>query len=121
MEFGFTKEQEKLREELMEFYRKELPEDVASHVPALNEELQSFWMEMQKKAGAKGYLTPGWPKETGGLGFGHIETGVANEVDAYWGLIWPNGIGLRICGPGMHLFGTEEQKNRLLPEISSGE
>jgi len=121
MEFGFTKEQEKLREELMEFYRNELPEDVASHVPDINKELQDFWLDLQKKAGKKGYLTPGWSKETGGLGYGHIEIGVANEVDAYWGLRWPDGIGLRICGPGIHLFGTEEQKNRLLPEISSGE
>ncbi len=121
MDFGFTAEQEKLREELMDYYRNELPEDVTGHVPALSKELQDFWMDQQRKAGKKGYLTPGWSKETGGLGYGHIEIGVANEVDAYWGLTWPDGIGLRICGPGIHLFGTEEQKKRLLPEISSGE
>ncbi len=120
MEFGFTKEQEKLRKELHDFYANELPEDV-SDVPALSKELQDFWMDLQKKAGKKGYLTPGWPKETGGLGFGHMEVGVANEVDGYWGTAWPNGIGLRIVGPGLHLFGTEEQKKRFLPEISSGE
>jgi alkylation response protein AidB-like acyl-CoA dehydrogenase len=120
MEFGFTKEQEKLRKELHDFYASELPEDV-SDVPALSKELQDFWMDLQKKAGKKGYLTPGWPKETGGLGLGHMEVGVANEVEGYWGTQWPDGIGLRIVGPGLHLFGTEEQKKRFLPEISSGE
>jgi len=120
MDFGFTEEQEKLRKELHDFYANELPEDV-SDVPAINKELQDFWMNLQKKAGKKGYLTPGWPKETGGLGLGHTEVGVANEVEGYWGTQWPDGIGLRIVGPGLHLFGTEEQKKRFLPEISSGE
>ena len=120
MEFGFTEEQEKLREELMEFFRKELPEDVDGGVPAVSKELQDFWLDLQKKAGAKGYLAPGWPKESGGLGYSHIEVGIANEVNAYWGVAWPDSIGLHICGPGIHLFGTDEQKKRLLPEISSG-
>ena len=121
MEFGFTEQQEKLREEMMEFYRKELPEDLDGGVPAIDKELQDFWMNLQKKAGSKGYLTPGWSKETGGLGLGHMELGVANEVVAYWGVVWPNVIGLHICGPGIHLFGTDAQKQRILPEISSGE
>ena len=120
MEFGFTEAQEKLREEMMEFFRQELPRDVESGVPALSKEMQDFWMNLQRKAGAKGYLAPGWTKETGGLGYSHIEVGVANEVNAYWGVAWPDAIGLHICGPGIHLFGTEEQKKRLLPEISSG-
>jgi alkylation response protein AidB-like acyl-CoA dehydrogenase len=120
MEFGFTEEQEKLRKELHDFYANELPEDV-SDIPAVSKELQDFWMGIQKKAGKKGYLAPGWPKETGGLGFGHMEVGIANEVEGYWGLQWPNSIGLHICGPGLHLFGTEEQKKKFLPEISNGE
>jgi len=120
MDFVFTEEQEKLRKEMHDFYSSELPEDV-SDVPAVSKELQDFWMGLQRKAGKKGYLTPGWPKETGGLGYGHMEVGIANEEEGFWGLQWPNGIGLHICGPGLHLFGTEEQKKKFLPEISSGE
>jgi alkylation response protein AidB-like acyl-CoA dehydrogenase len=120
MDFSFTEEQEKLRKELHEFYANELPEDV-SDVPAVSKELQDFWLGLQRKAGKKGYLTPGWPKETGGLGYGHMEVGIANEEEGFWGLQWPNGIGLHICGPGLHLFGTEEQKRKFLPEISNGE
>ena len=120
MDFGFTEEQEKLRKELHDFYANELPEDV-SDVPAVNEDLQNFWMNLQKKAGEKGYLAPGWPKETGGLGLGHIEAGIADEIEGYWDLRWPDAIGLHICGPGLHLFGSEEQKKKFLHEISSGE
>lgn len=120
MEFAFTEEQEKLRKELHDFYANELPEDV-SEVPSVSKELQDFWMGLQRKAGKKGYLAPGWPKETGGLGFGHMEVGIANEVEGYWGIRSPNAIGLHICGPGLHLFGTEEQKKKFLPQISNGE
>ncbi len=119
MEFGLTEEQEKLKTEIHEFYANELPEDVG-HVPALSKELQDFWMELQRRAGKKGYLTPGWPKEAGGMGLGAIEIGIAQEQEGYWGISWPNALGLHVCGPGIHLFGTEEQKQKLLPEICSG-
>ncbi len=79
MEFGFTAEQEKLRKELHEFYADEIPTDCDSSVPAVNEALQSFWMALQRRAGAKGYLTPGWAKDHGGLGLGSIEQGIVNE------------------------------------------
>jgi alkylation response protein AidB-like acyl-CoA dehydrogenase len=121
MEFGFTEEQEKLKKELHDFYANELPEDISGHVPSLSKELQDFWMALQKKAGKKGYLTPGWPKESGGLGLGAIEIGIAQEQEGYWHIIWPDSLGLHVCGPGIHLFGTEEQKRKLLPEICSGE
>lgn len=120
MDFGFTEKQEQLRNEIHDFYVNELPEDVSGNVPAVNEELQSFWLGLQKKAGEKGYLTPGWPKETGGLGLGHLEVGIANEQEGYWNIQWPDHIGLHICGPGLHLFGTEEQKKKFLPDIASG-
>ena len=67
MDFGFTEEQEKLRKEVHDFYLNELPEDHVWHITPLNKELQAFWLAIQKKAGARGYLTPGWGKESGGL------------------------------------------------------
>ena len=121
MEFGFTEEQKKLRKEVHDFYSNELPKDYAAHIAPMNEELQSFWMTLQKKAGAKGYLTPGWPKEYGGLGFSEIEQGVAEEEQARAGVTWPNLIGYALAGPALILFGTEEQKKRFIPPIAHGD
>ena len=121
MEFGFTEEQERLREEVQEYYKNELPEDYSPDIPAYNEELQSFWMELQKKTAEKGYLTPGWPKEYGGLGLSNIEQGIVNEVEASWGVVKPAGAGLSLAGPATILFGTEEQKERFIPPLTRGE
>jgi len=123
MDFGFTEEQEKLRKEVRNFYLDELPEDYSfnTNVFALNEELQSFWMNLQRKAAAKGYLTPGWPEEYAGLGLGSVEQGIVDEEEGYAGVRWPSNIGLDLAGPATILFGTEEQKKKVIPPLARGE
>ena len=80
-----------------------------------------FWLQLQKKAGEKGYLAPGWSKESGGLGLSDIEQGIVMEETSYWSITWPASQGLRVCGPPLHVFGTEEQKEKFLPPIARGE
>ncbi len=124
VEFGFTPEQEKLRQEVHDFFVKELPADFSPGLSARRTNTMKqheFWMQLQKKAGTRGYLAPGWAKEIGGLGLSDIEQGVVSEVTGYWGATWPDYMGTRICGPPLNVFGTEEQKKRFLPQISSGE
>ncbi|MFC1919015.1 acyl-CoA dehydrogenase family protein [Chloroflexota bacterium] len=124
MEFEFTEEQEKLRKEVHEFFMTELPSDYnpgASGRRHPNKEQFAFWMELQKKAGKKGYLAPGWSKESGGLGLSDMEQGIVMEETGYWDIEWPGNMGLRVCGPPLHVFGTEEQKKKFLPPIASGE
>ena len=121
MEFGFTKAQEKLRKELHDFYRNGLPRDYEERITPLNKEQQSFWIQFQKKGGKKGYLTPGWPKEYGGMGLGSVEQGIVQEEESYFGVNWPARLALHLLGPGLIMFGTEEQKNEFIPRIARGE
>jgi alkylation response protein AidB-like acyl-CoA dehydrogenase len=121
MDFGFNEEQEKLRKEVYDFYLNELPSDFSPYVDAVNEELQAFYLQLQKKAGAKRYLTPGWPKEYGGMGLGSISQGVIHEVEGCFGFTWPNQIGLLLAGPGTIVFGTDEQKKWAISPITRGE
>ena len=126
MEFEFTEEQEKLRKEVHEFFTTELPSDYHPYSPrgdvtGKTKEEYEFWLQLQRKAGAKGYLAPGWSKESGGLGLSDMEQGIIMEEASYWGITWPGGQGLRICGPPLHVFGTEEQKKKFLPPIAKGE
>ncbi len=124
MDFSFTPEQEQLRQEVHDFFRRELPADFHPGIcsrRANSLKQHEFWMELQKKAGAKGYLAPGWSKEAGGLGLSDIEQGIVSEATGYWGVSWPDYMGTRICGPPLNVFGTEEQKKRFLPPIASGE
>ena len=124
MDFEFTEEQEKLRNEAREYFFNEMPEDFEPDVEtmfSLTKEQTDFWMEFQKRAGAKGYLTPGWSKETGGLGLSPIEQGIVEEEWGYTGGRWPNFSGLHIAGPAVQVFGSEEQKKKFLPGIANGE
>jgi len=120
MEFGFTREQESLRKEVRAFFADELPEDY-SPGPGMSQELQSFYLQLQRKAGEKGYLTPGWSKDIGGLGLGPIEQEITREEWGNAGVTWPNTIGLGMSGPAVHMFGTEEQKKKFLPGMAKGE
>lgn len=122
MDFGFTEEQENLRKEISDFYLGEIPRDFDREIEAFSEETQAFLLQLQRKAGAKGYLTPGWDKDSGGLGLSAIEQGIAAEESArYVWPLWPNIMGLNQTGPALHLFGTKEQKNRFLPGIAKGQ
>ena len=123
MEFTFTEEQDKMRREVHEFFASELPSDYEAHgyPGGTTKEQFEFLMQLQKKAGAKGYLTPGWSKESGGLGLSDMEQGIIMEEASYWSIDWPATQGLRICGPPLHVFGTEEQKKKFLPPIARGE
>jgi len=123
MDFGFTEKQEKLRKEARNFFSNEMPEDFDPGVETMfsvTKDQTDFWMKFQKKAGKKGYLTPGWSKETGGLGLGPIEQGVVEEEWGYTGGRWPSFSGLHIAGPAVQIFGTEEQKKKFLPGIANG-
>jgi hypothetical protein len=124
VDFSFTEEQEKLRKEVRDFFINELPSDYhpgRAGRRTVDDKQFAFWMDLQKKAGAKGYLAPGWSKDSGGLGLSDMEQGIVMEETGYWGAIWPGTMGLRVCGPPLHVFGTEEQKKKFLPGIAKGE
>ncbi len=132
MEFGFTEEGDKLRKEVHDFYANELPEDYNPALVGLidgyrpcdfgnTEGLISFSHELQRKVGAKGYLTAGWPKEYGGMGLSPIEHGILTEEQSYWSINWPNFNGLNLAGPVILTFGTKEQKKKFIPPIARGE
>lgn len=71
---------------------------------------------------ARGWTAPTWPKEYGGGGLSFEENKVlAEEMAALKALPPETGMGLAMIGPTLLEFGTEEQKQRHLPKIVSGE
>jgi len=121
MDFRLTEEEEKFRQEVRQFLQgeSELIEKVR-----WEETLGTGWGESTKdllrKTGARGYLTPAWPKEYGGLGASNVERHIVAEEMAYFvGRMGAVGVGM--AGPVVLRFGTEEQKKTFLPRISKGE
>ena len=125
MDFMFGEKEERLREEIREFAKKELPPGWLSFM--LEEEDRdedwAFALSMSRKLSEKGWLTMSWPKEYGGMGASPWEQLVYCEEASYWGIPGTTmGIGgIDWVGPSLMLFGPEEQKKKYVPMIASGE
>ena len=85
----------------------------------LNEpELGYEWHKLLHK---KGWSVPSWPDEWGGPGWTPVQKYIFDLESARAGAPVYNGQGSRMVGPVLMHFGTDEQKNKYLPSICSGE
>jgi alkylation response protein AidB-like acyl-CoA dehydrogenase len=70
----------------------------------------------------RGWTAPRWPKEYGGGGLSLEERAIlVQEMAAIRALPPATGMGLSMIGPTLLEFGTDEQKQRHLPRVVSGE
>ncbi len=68
-----------------------------------------------------GWLAPAWPKEYGGMGLPPDKLIAYIEETEAWGVARSPDQGLIMVGPILMRFGTEEQRQRFLPEVLAGE
>jgi len=123
MDFRFTPEEEAFRAEVREFLRAELPpgwEEQFDTETEMGADAQSeFAKQFNKKLAARNWLALPWPKEYGGLGASVMQQVVFNEEMAYAGAPTGFNMGVAWVGPCLMIYGTEEQKRRFLPRITS--
>ena len=71
--------------------------------------------------GAKGWGTPTWPKQYGGGGLSAAEARVLQQEMTRVGALNPiAGMGVNMFGPTLLEYGTEEQKQKYIPDIVTG-
>ena len=75
--------------------------------------------DIQKKLGEKGWLAPTFPKQYGGGGLSVDHAIVIDEELEQLNLAFGDAGG--IYGPSILVWGTDEQKNRMLPPILTGQ
>ena len=120
MDFEFSREQEAFRQEVRSFLEDEIRK--GTFKPMCDGWIQGFSWEFTKKVASKGWVGITWPKEYGGLGRSHIDRLILTEEMVRYGAPaachWfaERQIGNAICS-----FGTEEQKQEMLPQIIRGE
>src|SRR5437660_72734 len=107
MDFAFTPEQDRFREQVRGFLRDNLPLDfkVRNDREALSNEEFAFSQEFSKKLAAHGWLTMTWPKAYGGMEAGHIEQLIYNEEMGYSGAPLGFGFGTNLVGPTLMVHG----------------
>jgi len=113
MDFDLTPEQEAFRDEVRSFIARNLPSN-----PADPAQVQ-LW---QRKVREKRWVGFSWPADCGGGGGGIMEQVILKEEMAkakapslgscFMGLAW--------VGPAIVQYGTEEQKQRFIPDILDG-
>ena len=124
MNFEWSEEQQSFRRKIADFLAKTLPadwEEFSKHGPA-SPELTAFARGFCRDLADNGMLFPHWPKEIGGEGLGPWEQQILAEVMWEWGE--PRGgqyMNINWIGPTLVKYGTDAQKARYLPQISSGE
>ena len=123
MDFTFSEEQKKLMQEIGEFCINELPEDfdpdyIGGPTDAGTDE---FWKQFHRKGVKGGWPTAGWPKKLGGLGLTVMEQAAVNSEMAYWGATWERDPAVNFMTSAVFAAGTEEQKQKWIPQILRGE
>ena len=87
----------------------------------------SIWQEPESAAAwqkilyEKGWLVPDWPEEYGGTNWSLTQRYIFAQECARHDVPGISPMGLRMCGPMLIGYGTQEQKDYYLPRILSGE
>ncbi len=118
MDFGFTENQQLLRDTVREFAESE----IRPHVMQFDES-QEFPREIMAKAAELGLLGILFPEQWDGAGLGYMEYALAIEelsrVDGSVGISVAAHNGL--CSNHIYLFGNDAQRERWLKPLARGE
>ena len=119
MDFGFTPEQEALRQEVVQFIEANItPELMAESETSLEAGRGPHHQKLLKEVAERGWIGISWPKEYGGQDGSRIDQYIVEEEFARVGIsVGGAGTG----APAILMAGTEEQKKYFIPGLINGE
>jgi len=120
MEMDLAPEHVAFREEVLDFLA-EMPAEFARKARNAHYFSHAETMEWQRILHAKGWAAPNWPAEHGGTGWDVTRRFIFTEELARANTPELSPFGLVMVGPLLIEFGTDEQKQRFLPKILSGD
>ncbi len=117
MDLNFSEQDRAFQQEVRDFIPDGLPADIQEKMKkGLKMRREDFVRWMRILAG-KGWLVPEWPEEYGGSPLTPVQRYILTEelTRAYAPLLINQGV--RMVGPVLYSFGTDEQKEKYLPRI----
>ena len=134
MDWSDNAEQAAFREDVATFIRDRLPGRIAElprHSVSIytwyedlhhdDADVQAAAREWADALSERGWVAPHWPSEYGGAGLTAMEQFIFNEEMAKAMAPPVGGSGVMLLGPTLLVHGTDEQKQKYLPAILSGE
>ena len=134
MDWSDNAEQAAFREDVATFIRDRLPSRIAEiprHSVSIytwyedlhhdDADVQAAAREWADALSERGWVAPHWPSEYGGAGLTAMEQFIFNEEMAKAMAPPVGGSGVMLLGPTLLVHGTNDQKQKYLPAILSGE
>lgn len=121
MDFSLSDAERAFRDEVRAFLRDNLPADIARRHARGYHPPKDDLKRWQAILHSKGWSAPAWPSEWGGPGWSPIQQFIFEDECALADAPLPSPFGLKLVGPVIYTFGSDEQKRRYLPKILSGE
>lgn len=122
MDFGFTQEEEALIQDVRGFLKENITPELRAEIDVLGPIYGGpEARKMMKEFGARGWITPHWPEEHGGLGASEMVNYIIRDELAYELGIFMGFVGAHMAGPTIMRFGSEDLKKRFLKPIAHGE
>lgn len=122
MDTNFSKDDIAFRDEVRKFFDDEFDSSLAKNLgDGHGDNYKESIVAWQKKLYKKGWIAPNWPKEYGGTGWTDTQKFIYESERGLAGVPDVLPFGLKMVGPVIYTFGTQEQKDRFLPQILSSD
>ena len=121
MHINLTKEEVAFREEVRQFFSDNYPEDIKRKQDegiALSRADMIRWQKILYK---QGWFAVNWPVEYGGTGWTPVQKYIFAQEMASIDAPRIVAFGVNMLGPIIYTYGTQEQKERFLPDILSSD
>jgi alkylation response protein AidB-like acyl-CoA dehydrogenase len=119
MDLRFTPEDIAFRDEVRRFVRSEIPEEIRRKTAEGRHFTKDDIVTSHRILNAKGWATPHWPKEWGGLGWTPVQRYIFDEEVQRSGTPPALPFNVHMVGPVIIAFGNEAQKRRFLPATAN--
>lgn len=117
MNADFTTEELQFEQDVREFLQNEFPADYREKVDAGIRLGKDELVNWQKILYRKGWAAPNWPVEYGGTGWTATQKHIFATEMGLIGAPEPVPFGMKMVAPVIMAYGTDEQKQRFLPDI----
>src|SRR3984885_10240932 len=122
MDLAYTPEQDRLRQELREYFAGLMTPELRHGLTSTGGDYGDgeAYRAIVRQLGRDGWLALGWPAEYGGRDGSALDQLIFTDEAAVAGAPVPF-LTINTVGPTIMRFGTDEQKERFLPKIAAGE
>ncbi|MEQ8504335.1 MAG: acyl-CoA dehydrogenase family protein [Rhodospirillales bacterium] len=121
MDLNLTPEEKAFQDEVRTFLRANIPPETKRKVDLGLKLVKDDYVVWQRILHEQGWIAPSWPKEYGGPGWSPVQRYLYEEELAAASSPRLITFGLKMLGPVLIEFGTDEQKQHYLPRILASE